>query len=165
MEIMRALEFFCPQKDYEKSIYIGTSLHLTGRLSFSEIKKYIHPDSIYGKKTPYLQSENACKKHFEDMKNRNINAPGKTNLLVIMRIDFEDKHCLVYVLNRPIVHKGKAQLLFYGGTCIWDGGKWLFRGMHVNFGGNHIESLFYKSLRDLIKDNKESIRFEFQPFW
>jgi hypothetical protein len=153
--------FFSLEKDYEKSIYIGMGLHSTGRLRFSEVKKYIHPDSTYGKETPYLQNEEAYKKHSEDVKKRNINAPGKTNLLAIIRFDIEDKNYLIYVLNRSIINKNKEDLIFYGGACVWDGRKWLYRGMHVSFDGDYIESLFYKSFQDLIRDDKESIKFEF----
>jgi hypothetical protein len=156
-------EFFSLEKDYEKSIYIGTSFHLTGKLSYSEVKRYIHPDSTYRQRTPYLQSEMAYKKYLEEVKNKNVVETGKMNLLAIVRIDVEDENYLIYVVNHPIVHEGNDFLFFHGGVSKWDGTKWVHRGTGVNFRGYAMESLFFDSLRDLIVADKKSIEFEFSP--
>jgi hypothetical protein len=151
-------DLFSLEKDYEKSIYVGTNLYYTGKLSFADVKKYYHRNSLVAKNSQSLKSEENFNAKLK--KHAKASQQGMLKILAVIRIDIKDKNCLIFVYSYPLP-QNKVETFYLPGLCLWDGEKWVYDNVDDAVGGIFVTSLFANTIKETLQKNNDSIVFNF----
>jgi hypothetical protein len=160
VEYAQLKKLFTLEREYEKSIYVGTKLYYTGKMTYNQVKGYIHPKSHFGATSESLKNE----ENFNDRiaKYKNTKQSGNFTVLAMIRVDIEGENYLFFVYSYPLTRpEWKGRAFYLCGTCSWESGRWKYLDVSPQIHNIYPDTLFSNAIEEVVQKKKNSITFRF----